>query len=85
MLLGIKGEIYKVKLLNKLINFQSTLVKPFYKNNNKNLNLENNSLSKSLEPFIYYFTYIKTIKNFINNTNSLNTLFIIIPINKSKL
>ena len=74
-----------MELLNKLIDFRSTLVKPFYKNNSKNLNLENNSLSKSLEPFIYYFTYIKTIKGFINNINSPNTLLIEILINKSKL
>ena len=74
-----------MELLNRLIDFQSTLVKPFYKNNNKNLNLENNSLSKSLEPFIYYFTYIKTIKGSINNTNSSNILLIEISINKSKL
>ena len=74
-----------MELPNRLIDFRSTLIKPFYKNNNKNLNLENNSLSESLEPFIYYFTYTKTIKDFINNTNSPNTLFINIPINKSKL
>ena len=74
-----------MELLNKLINFRSTLIKPFYKNNNKNLNLKNNSLNKSLKPFIYCFTYIKTIKGFINNTNSPNTLPIEIPINKSKL
>ena len=84
-MLGIKGEIYKVELLNRLIDFRSTLVKPFYKNNSKNFNLENNSLSKSLEPFICYSTYIKTIKGFINNTDSPNTLFIDVPINKSKL
>ena len=74
-----------MELPNKLIDFRSTLVNLFYKNNSKNSNLENNSLSKSLEPFIYYFAYIKTIKGFINNTNSLNTLPIKIPINKSKL
>ena len=74
-----------MEVLNKLINFRSTIVKPFYENNNKNLNLENNSLSKSLEPFIYCFTYTKTIKDSINNTNSLNTLFINVFINKSKL
>ena len=84
-MLGRKGEIYKVELLNKLIDFRSTLIKPFYKDNNKNLNLENNSLNKSLELFIYCSTYIKTIKGFINNTNSSNTLPIEIPINKSKL
>ena len=84
-MLGRKGEIYKVELLNKLIDFRSTLVKPFYKNNNKNLNLENNSLSESLEPSICYFTYIKTLKSSINNINSPNTLFINILINKSKL
>ena len=39
-----------MELLNKLIDFRSTLIKPFYKNNSKNLNLENNSLSKSLNP-----------------------------------
>ena len=74
-----------MELPNRLINFRSTLVKPFYKNNSKNLNLENNYLSKSLEPFIYYSTYIKTTKDFINNTNSPNTPPIEIPINKSKL
>ena len=74
-----------MQLPNRLIDFRSTLIKPFYKNNSKNLNLENNSLSKSLEPPICYSTYIKTIKGSINNTNSLNTLFIEIPINKSKL
>ena len=74
-----------MELLNRLIYFRSTLIKPFYKNNNKNLNLKSNSLNKSLKPFIYYFIYIKTIKNFINNTSSPNTLFINIPINKSKL
>ena len=74
-----------MELLNKLIDFRSTLVKSFYKNNSENLNLENNSLSKSLEPFIYCSTYIKTIKGSINNTNSFNTLPIEIPINKSKL
>ena len=84
-MLGIKGEIYKVELPNRLIDFRSTLVKPFYKDNSENLNLKNNSLSESLEPPIYYSTYIKTIKGFINNTNSPNTLLIEIPINKSKL
>ena len=74
-----------MELLNRLIDFQSTLVKPFYKNNSKNSNLENNSLSESLEPFIYYSTYTKTIKGFVNNTNSPNTLFINVLINKSKL
>ena len=74
-----------MELPNKLIDFRSTLIKPFYKNNSKNLNLENNFLSKSPEPFICYSTYIKTIKDSINNTNSLNTLSINIPINKSKL
>ena len=74
-----------MELLNRLIDFQSTLIKPFYKNNNKNSNLENNSLSESIELFIYCSTYIKTIKGFINNTNSPNTLLIEIPINKSKL
>ena len=74
-----------MELPNRLIDFRSTLVKPFYKNNSENLNLENNSLSKSLEPSICCFTYIKTIKGFINNTNSPNTLPIEIPINKSKL
>ena len=74
-----------MELLNRLIDFRSTLVKPFYKNNSENLNLENNSLSKSLKPFIYYFAFIKTIKSFINNTNSPNTLLIEISINKSKL
>ena len=74
-----------MELPNRLIDFRSTLVKPFYKNNSENSNLENNSLNKSLELFIYYFTYIKTIKDFINNTNSPNTLFINITINKSKL
>ena len=74
-----------MELLNRLIDFRSTLVKLFYKNNSKNLNLKNNSLSKSLEPLIYCFAYIKTIKGFINNTNSPNTLLIEISINKSKL
>ena len=74
-----------MELLNRLIDFRSTLVKPFYKNNNKNLDLENNSLSKSLELSICCFTFIKTIKGFINNTNSFNTSPIEIPINKSKL
>ena len=74
-----------MELPNKLIDFQSTLVKPFYKNNSENLNLKNDSLSKSLEPLIYYSTYTKTTKGFINNTNSPNTLPIEIPINKSKL
>ena len=74
-----------MELPNRLIDFQSTLVKPFYKNNSENLNLENNSLSKSLEPFIYCFAFTKTIKGFVNNTNSPNTLLIEIPINKSKL
>ena len=74
-----------MELPNRLIDFRSTLIKPFYKNNSKNLNLENNSLNKSLEPFIYCSTYIKTIKDFINNTNSPNTLFISILINKSKV
>ena len=74
-----------MELPNRLIDFRSTLVKPFYKNNSENLNLENNSLSKSLKPFIRCSTYIKTIKGSINNTNSLNTLFINVPINKSKL
>ena len=74
-----------MELPNRLINLLSTLVKSFYKNNNKNLNLKNNSLNKSLKSSIYYFTNIKTIKDFINNTNSPNTLFINIPINKSKL
>ena len=74
-----------MELPNRLIDFRSTLVKPFYKNNSENSNLKNNSLNKSLEPFIYCFTYIKTIKDFINNTNSPNTLFINITINKSKL
>ena len=67
------------------MDFRSTLVKPFYKNNSKNLNLKNNSLSESLEPSICYSIYIKTTKGFINNTNSPNTLLIEIPINKSKL
>ena len=74
-----------MELPNRLIDFRSTLVKPFYKNNSENLNLENDSLSESLEPFICYSTFTKTIKGFINNTNSLNTLPIEIPINKSKL
>ena len=74
-----------MELLNRLIDFRSTLIKPFYKNNSKNLNLENNSLSESLEPSICYFAPIKTIKGFINNTNSPNTPPIEIPINKSKL
>ena len=74
-----------MELPNKLIDFRSTLIKPFYKNNSENLDLENDSLSKSLEPFIYCFTSIKTIKGFINNTNSPNTLLIETPINKSKL
>ena len=74
-----------MELPNRLIDFRSTLVKPFYKNNSENLDLENNSLSKSLEPFIYCFTFTKTIKGFINNTNSPNTLPIEISINKSKL
>ena len=74
-----------MELPNKLIDFRSILVKPFYKNNSKNLNLENNSLSESLEPFIYCFALTKTIKGFVNNTNSPNTLLIEIPINKSKL
>ena len=74
-----------MELPNRLIDFQSTLIKPFYKNNSKNLNLKNNSLSNSLEPSICYSTYINTIKSFINNTNSPNTLPIEIPINKSKL
>ena len=74
-----------MELLNKLIDFRSTLIKPFYKNNSENLDLENNSLSKSLEPSIYRFALTKTIKGSINNTNSPNTLPIEIPINKSKL
>ena len=74
-----------MELPNRLIDFRSTLVKPFYKNNSENLNLENNSLSKSLEPPICCFTPIKTTKGFINNTDSPNTLPIEIPINKSKL
>ena len=74
-----------MELPNRLIDFRSTLIKPFYKDNSENLNLENNSLSESLEPPIYYSTPIKTIKGFINNTNSPNTLPIEIPINKSKL
>ena len=74
-----------MELPNRLINLRSTLVKPFYKNNSKNSNLKNNSLSKSLEPFIYCFTYIKAIKGFINNTDSPNTLPIEILINKGKL
>ena len=74
-----------MELLNRLIDFRSTLIKPFYKNNSKNSNLKNNSLSKNLEPFIYCSTCIKTTKGFINNTNSPNTLPIEIPINKSKL
>ena len=84
-MLGIKGEIYKVELPNRLIDFRSTLVKPFYKNNSENSDLKNNSLSKSLEPPIYCSTFIKTTKGSINNTNSPNTLPIEIPINKSKL
>ena len=74
-----------MELPNRLIDFRSTLVKLFYKNNSENLDLENNSLNKSPEPFIYCFALIKTIKGFINNTNSPNTLLIEIPINKSKL
>ena len=74
-----------MELPNRLIDFRSTLIKPFYKNNSKNSNLKNNSLSKSPELFIYCFAYIKTIKSFINNTNSPNTSLIEIPINKSKL
>ena len=74
-----------MELPNRLIDFRSTLIKPFYKDNSKNLNLENNSLNKSLEPFIRCFTFTKTIKSFINNTNSSNILLIEIPINKSKL
>ena len=74
-----------MELPNKLIDFQSTLVKTFYKNNSENLDLENNSLSESLELTICYSTYTKTIKGFINNTNSPNTLFINVSINKSKL
>ena len=74
-----------MELPNRLIDFRSTLIKPFYKNNNKNLNLENNSLSESLEPLISCSTFTKTIKGFINNTNSPNTPLIEIPINKSKL
>ena len=74
-----------MELPNRLIDFRSTLVKPFYKDNSENSNLENNSLSESLEPFIYCFAPTKTIKGFINNTNSPNTPLIEIPINKSKL
>ena len=74
-----------MELPNRLIDFRSTLIKPFYKDNSENSNLENNSLSKSPEPSIYYFAPIKTTKGFINNTNSPNTLLIEIPINKSKL
>ena len=74
-----------MELPNRLIDFRSTLVKPFYKNNSKNSNLKNNSLNKSLEPFIRCFTYMKNIKDFINNTNSPNTLSINIPINKSNI
>ena len=74
-----------MKLPNRLIDFRSTLIKPFYKNNSENLDLENNSLSKSLEPPIYCFTPIKTIKGSINNIDSPNTLLIETPINKSKL
>ena len=74
-----------MELPNRLIDFRSTLIKPFYKNNSENLDLENNSLSESLEPPICCSTYIKTIKGFINDINSLNTLSIDIPINKSKL
>ena len=74
-----------MELPNRLIDFRSTLIKPFYKNNSENLDLENNSLSESLEPPICCSIYTKTIKGFINNTNSPNTLFINVPINKSKL
>ena len=74
-----------MELPNRLIDFQSTLIKPFYKNNSENLDLKSNSLSKSLKPSIRCSTYIKTIKGSINNTNSPNTLPIEISINKSKL
>ena len=74
-----------MELPNRLIDFRSTLVKPFYKDNSENLDLKNDSLSESPEPPICYSTSIKTIKGFINNTNSPNTLPIEIPINKSKL
>ena len=74
-----------MELPNRLIDFRSTLVKPFYKDNSENSNLENDSLSKSLEPPIRCSTPTKTIKGFINNTNSPNTPPIEIPINKSKL
>ena len=74
-----------MELPNRLIDFRSTLVKPFYKNNSENLNLENNSLSKSLEPPICCSAPTKTTKGSINNTDSLNTPPIETPINKSKL
>ena len=74
-----------MELLNRLIDFRSTLIKPFYKDNSENLDLENNSLNKSPKPPIYCFTSIKTTKGFINNTDSPNTPLIEIPINKSKL
>ena len=74
-----------MELLNRLIDFRSTLIKSFYKDNSKNSNLENNSLSKSLEPPICCSALTKTTKGSINNTNSPNTLPIETPINKSKL
>ena len=74
-----------MELPNRLIDFRSTLVKPFYKNNSENLDLENNSLSKSPEPLIRCFAPTKTIKGSINNTNSPNTPPIETLINKSKL
>ena len=74
-----------MELPNRLIDFRSTLVKPFYKDNSENLNLENNSLSKSLKPSICCFAPMKTTKGSINDTNSPNPLLIEILINKSKL
>ena len=74
-----------MELPNRLIDFRSTLIKPFYKDNSENLDLENDSLSESPEPPIGRSAPIKTIKGSINDTDSPNTLPIEIPINKSKL
>ena len=74
-----------MELPNRLIDFWSTLIKPFYKDNSENLNLKNDSLSESLEPPIRCSAPTKTTKGSINNTNSPNTPPIEIPINKSKL
>ena len=40
-LLIVKGEIYTVKLLNRFISFQSTVVKPYLQSKSLEFNLEN--------------------------------------------